>query len=252
MKAPPTRPEPSRLTFRAGAESDVGKVRADNQDRLICDDSLQLFGVADGVGGLPFGGEAAEVAVAGVRRRVAQADDRLDLGAVTRAVNQDVLDLGMRLAPHAGIATTLTWGMFRGNELHLAHVGDSRCYCLRSGALECLTSDHSVANEAKRRRERGETVFFSERDGNAITRCIGQPSEPEVDQLVRAVQPGDRYLFCTDGICRALAETDIRELMSWVLAPQQIVGSLIQMANARGGRDNATAVLIVVGLALGG
>lgn len=248
-EAQPPRLEPFRWKLTTFAATDVGKKRARNEDRFVCDETLQLYGVADGVGGLPAGADAAELAVTSLRRRVAAADAALDLTAITRELNSEVADAGTRLSPHAGIATTLTWGVFRGDALHLAHVGDSRCYCLRNGGLEALSSDHSVENEARQRRARGEVAFFSARDRNAITRCIGQPNALEVDQLVRPVQPGDRYLFCTDGICRAMGNADIKEILAWVLPPELIVGGLIDHANARGGWDNATAVLVVIGSA---
>jgi protein phosphatase len=71
----------------------------------------------------------------------------------------------------------------------------------------------------------------------------------EVDLLVRPVQPGDRYLFCTDGLTRELADADLKEMMGWTLAPEHMVRVLIELANQRGGRDNATVVLVIVGVA---
>lgn len=244
--------EPFRWGIKSVAATDVGTIRAHNEDRFVCDDALQLYGVADGVGGLPAGAEAAELAVTSLRRRVMAAGDAIDLAAITCDVNAEVTKAGTRISPHFGMATTLTWGVFRGEALHLAHVGDSRCYCLRSGVLEPLSSDHSFENEARQRRERGEIVFVSERNRNAITRCIGQPGDPEVDQLVRPVQPGDRYLFCTDGICRAMDDDEIKKILGGNLSPKQILGGLINLANARGGRDNATAALVVINPSDGG
>ena len=248
-KAQPPRLEPFRWSLRSVAATDVGRTRARNEDRFVCDGTLQLYGVADGVGGLPAGADAAELAVTSLRRRVTAAGSAIDLAAITRDLNAEVAQAGTRISPRLGMATTLTWGVFRGEALHLAHVGDSRCYCLRSGVLEALSSDHSVENEARQRRERGEVVFFSDRDRNAITRYIGQPEAPDVDLLVRPVQPGDGYLFCTDGICRAMADADLKEILGWGLAPDHILDGLINLANARGGRDNATAVLVFVGSA---
>lgn len=238
--------EPFRWMVRSAADTDVGTIRARNEDRFVCDNTLQLYGVADGVGGLPGGAEAAELAVTSLRRRVAAASDRMDLAAMTRELNAEVAEAGTRISPRFGMATTLTWGVFRGGALHLAHVGDSRCYCLRSGILESLSSDHSLENEARQRRERGEAVFVSDRNRNAITRCIGQPNAVEVDLLVRPVQPGDRYLFCTDGICRAMDDEEIKDILGWALSPEHVLGGLINLANARGGRDNATGVLAFI------
>lgn len=240
---------PFQMSLKSVAVTDVGWVRQRNEDRFLCDDDLQLYGVADGVGGLPGGAEAAQCAVEAIRRRMAADRQAINVGSITVAANEDVVELGSRFNPQAGIATTLTWGVFRGDLLHLAHVGDSRCYALRSGVLECLTMDHTVENEANARRARGENVWVADYNRHAITRCIGQPTEPDVDLIVRPVLAGDRYLFCTDGVTGALSDGDLKEIMSWILAPEHIARGLIELASQRGGRDNATAVLVIVGSA---
>lgn len=236
----------SAIRLRSAACSDIGRMRRENQDRLLCDDVFQLYGVADGVGGLPGGAEAAECAMETVRRCVAQSGSSPDVHSQTLAANAAVVDLGARLYPGAGIATTLTWGVFRGTSLRLAHVGDSRCYGLRSGRLDLLTSDHSLENEARLRRKKGEQVWVSERNRHAITRCIGQPAELEIDLVVRAAQAGDRYLFCTDGLTGLVGDSEIKERLEWAMAPEHIARSLVELANQRGGRDNTTVVVVFV------
>jgi protein phosphatase len=117
---------------------------------------------------------------------------------------------------------------------------------MRQGDLFCLTEDHSVENEAKRRRARGEVVYYSESQRGALTRCIGQALAPEVDLSDLPLQAGDRFIFCTDGITRMLAERDLREIAGKSDQPAEIVRGLVDMAVQRGGPDNATAVVFVV------
>ena len=234
--------------LRAACYSDIGKVRKENEDRVIFDEDLKLFGVADGVGGLPGGGEAAQETADRVTQgiRAAPEEGEIDLRTIVTQANDAVVALGMRLSPGLGIGSTLTVGCVRGGRLKLAHVGDSRAFAMRQGDLFCLTEDHSVENEAKRRRARGEVVYYSESQRGALTRCIGQAIAPEVDLADLPLRTGDRFIFCTDGVTRMLAERDLREIAGKSDQPAEIVRGLVDMAVQRGGPDNATAVVFVV------
>ncbi len=235
------------LTLHAAAATDIGRVRRENQDRFLLDAAGRLFGVADGIGGLPGGAEAAQLAVEAFARWMADdASPDPDLAAALRETNESVALLGRRISPAMGIGTTLTVASLAGNALRLAHVGDSRCYAWRAGALELLTEDHSVENEARRRRARGEQVYFQASQRGALTRCIGQPPPLEVDVSIRPLLAGDRYVFCTDGISRLIADPELRDLLAATEAPQAVVDRLVEVALRRGGPDNATAVAVYV------
>lgn len=234
------------MHLRSAALTDIGKIRRTNEDRVLRDEALQLYGVADGVGGLPGGAEAAQCAIEVVHHGVKHADGHPDLVKITIDANEAVAQLGFRFSPHFGIGTTLTWGLFRRGSLHLAHVGDSRCYAVRRGELECLTMDHSVENEAKARRAKGELIWVNEQHRNALTRCVGQTTPLDVDLLVREVEPGDRYLFCSDGITRMIRENEIIDFIGRNAPPEAIMRELVDVTNLRGGLDNATGVLVFV------
>ena len=169
--------------LRAAWLSNIGNVRKENEDRILFNETAQLFGVADGVGGLPGGGEAAQKAVDVVTEAVLAAgpDAELDFKAIVTAANEAVALLGQRISPGSGIGSTLTMGCIRHARMKLAHVGDSRAFSWRDGEIACLTEDHTVENEARRRRARGEVVYYSESQRGALTRCIGQMVPPEVD-----------------------------------------------------------------------
>lgn len=236
------------LSLRAAALSDIGRVRRENEDRFLMDEKARLFGVADGVGGLPGGGEAAQMAVeevASALQATPQNGD-LDLAAAVRQANQQVAALGQKISPAMGIGTTLTIGCLRQNALTIAHVGDSRCYAARKQEFSRLTEDHSVENEARLRRARGEVVYYHEANRNALTRCIGQPTPPEVDLITRLLVAGDRYVFCTDGVTRMLPDSELGSLLMSFDDPKAAIAEIVGLAVRRGGPDNATAVAVFV------
>ena len=235
-------------TLRAACFSDLGKVRRENEDRVLFDEAASLFGVADGVGGLPGGGEAAQETVNVVSAAVLATppDAELDLRAIVTLANDSVAALGVRMSPGLGIGSTLTMGCVRGRRLKLAHVGDSRAFSWRRGDFICLTEDHSVENEARRRRARGEVVYYSESQRGALTRCIGQIMAPEVDLVDLPLLPDDRILFCTDGVTRLMSEGEMRELVGKAADPDEIAHLLVDLAIERGGPDNATVVALII------
>ncbi len=235
------------LSLRAAALSDIGRVRRENEDRFLLDEKAGLFGVADGVGGLPGGAEAASQSVDDVARGVhASPEAEPDLVAIVHHANRSVGDLGQTISPAMGIGSTLTFGYIRGAKLRLAHVGDSRCYGLRGREFVRLTEDHSVENEARLRRARGEVVYYHESNRNALTRCIGQPTPPDVDLVDRPLEAGDRYLFCTDGITRMVGDAELAGLLEKAPNPEAAIKEIVTLAVQRGGPDNATGVVIFV------
>jgi protein phosphatase len=234
--------------LRSAALSDIGRVRRENEDRFINEAQALLFGVADGVGGLPGGAEAAqrcvEEIIAGIR--AVPAGTAPDLVAIVQRANHQVRAYGLLVSPGTGIGSTLTFGLVRDHALHIAHVGDSRCYGWRAGKIAQLTEDHSVENEARLRRARGEVFYYQEINRNALTRCMGQPGVPEVDVITRPLQAGDRYLFCTDGVTRLIRQAELGELMQAPGEPEEVLREIITLAIRRGGPDNATGVIVFV------
>ncbi len=236
------------LSFRAAALTDIGRVRRDNEDRFLKDDKALLFGVADGVGGLPGGAEAAQLTTEEIARALQAAPDRnnADLVKIVQATNELVSGLGRRISPSMGIGTTLTFGSICQNSFKLAHVGDSRAYVVHDGEFIRITEDHSVENEARLRRARGETIYYHEANRNALTRCIGQPTPPEVDLINRPLAVGQRYIFCTDGVTRMMPDSELGEMLIKSADPEAAVRDIVGLAVRRGGPDNATAVVIFI------
>lgn len=236
------------LSLRAAALSDIGRVRHENEDRFLLDESNRIFGIADGVGGLPGGAEAAQCAadeiISGLKNR--SADDEPDLVKLTRHANQAVASLGQTISRSMGIGTTLTFGCIHRDAMLIGHVGDSRCYFLRQGKFSQVTEDHSVENDARLARARGEIVSYHDMNRNALTRCIGQPSPLEVDVIRRPLAAGDRFLFCTDGVTRLVPDSELGVLLGKAEDPKSATSGIVNLAVRRGGPDNATAVVVFV------
>jgi protein phosphatase len=234
--------------IRAAALTDIGRVRRQNEDRFVCDEQAMLFGVADGVGGLPGGAEAAELAIQEIREGFSAGGGgaEVNLSQLAQRANSAVSALGLKISPAMGIGTTLTVGSIAKGAMKLAHVGDSRCYMARKTEFLRLTEDHSVENEARLRRARGEAVYYHDTNRNALTRCIGQPTRVDVDVISRPLATGDRYLFCTDGVTRVLPDPDLAQLVMKPADPASALRQIVDAVLARGGPDNATAVLVFI------
>jgi serine/threonine protein phosphatase PrpC len=236
------------LSLRAAALSDIGRVRRENEDRCILDEKARIFGIADGVGGLPGGGEAAQLTADQVIAVVGSLPGGVspDLVGAVHRVNEAVIQLGRKMSPTMGIGTTLTFGCVWQDALKIAHVGDSRAYGLRRDEIARLTEDHSVENEARLRRSRGEVVYYHEANRNALTRCIGQPTPPDVDIVTRILKAGDRYLFCTDGVTRMVTDPELGAMLGLPDNPRDAITEIVSLAVRRGGPDNASGVVVFV------
>lgn len=235
------------MTLDSASITETGYQRPTNEDRFINEMGLAVFGVADGIGGLPFGAQAAECAAYAIREAVRQNPASSDVIRITNYAHQAVRALSQHLSPDIGIGTTLTVGLIRGDRLNLAHVGDSRCYRLRDNTLECLTEDDTVEIESRRRRARGESVVIHESDRHTLTRCLGQPGN--VIPRLRTLQicPDDRYLFTTDGITRLVPDSELETMLrNTDDSLQQTLQNLVEAVLDRGAPDNATAVLVRV------
>ncbi len=242
--------------------TDVGRVRDHNEDSFLVDKKLNLFVVADGMGGHAAGEVASQMAARTVRDVLARERDMLHEfdaghGGVSRtdvlrllesAVQQActaVFNEGQKDESKRGMGTTLDALLLIGARGFIAHVGDSRVYLYRQGAIHQLTEDHSLINELLRRgrlsREQIERLQYK----NAVTRAVGVYESVEVDTLDFDVLKGDRFLLCTDGLSGYLEEAELARLFAET--PEDALSQrLIDLANERGGKDNITAVVVKV------
>jgi protein phosphatase len=234
------------MKLRSSALTDIGRVRPENEDSFLSDDTRHIYAVADGIGGLPSGAQASQMAIAALEKAFSHepAGHKADYDQILSEINRQVFILGRILSPQFGIGCTMTFAHLTGVKLHIGHVGDSAALRLRAKVLEQLTSDHTVENEMKERAARGEAMAMLMENRNALTRCIGQPPPLEAECLTHTVLPHDRYLLATDGITRFVAATEIRDIIAEAAEPAEAAARLIDLANQRGGLDNATAVIL--------
>ena len=215
------------MILNAYGASDVGKRRARNEDAFLIDEAIGLFVVADGMGGHAAGDVASRLAISAFRERL----PAVPIGDAILAANQAVWQQSRVDPAQNGMGTTLT-GMLRDpaskSSLTVGHVGDSRLYRLRGGNLEQLTLDHSIAGTSM------------------LTRAIGTQPDVEVDVFRTALEPGDRYLICSDGLTGMVHDEDLRAMLMEDKGLDAICGDLIEAANLRGGIDNITAIVVSV------
>jgi protein phosphatase len=234
------------MTLRSFALSDIGRVRPENEDSFFCNDKLHIYGVADGIGGLPGGAQASKTAVFALtdwfKHKVAPGP--FDYSSALAEANEKVFVLGRVLSPRTGIGTTLTMAHFENEQVVVLHVGDSFMFRLRTDLLDALTQEHNVENEMKARAARGQPTYMMAENRAALTRCVGQPPPLEGDIHAHNVESGDRYLICSDGVTRYVMPPELQRLLHAAATPEAICHRLVEIANKRGGADNATVVAV--------
>jgi serine/threonine protein phosphatase PrpC/CRP-like cAMP-binding protein len=247
------------------AATDIGRQRDHNEDNYLVDPKLKVFVVADGMGGHAAGEVASQISVHEVSRVVRENADVIERYAAQHDVNgrQEILAVmehavqtacasiyhrGQAEPDKRGMGTTTSALLIAGDRGFIAHVGDSRIYLLRQGQVHQLTEDHSLINELVRRgklkRDEIDSSPYSKYK-NAVTRAVGAYESVEADTLDFEVLPGDHFLLCSDGLHHYLKDSDVPEILTTddiADAPK----TLVALANAGGGHDNITAVVVRV------
>ena len=231
------------LAIRYAVRSDVGQLRERNEDSAYA--GARLLAVADGLGG-HAGGEVASAAVIDALRPL---DAELPAGQLLDALQHAVHQANESLQRIAesdpslqGLGSTLTAMLWSGSQLALVHIGDSRAYLLRGGELFQITHDHTRVQTLVDDGRLTPDEAASHPQRSLLLRAIdGKQSEPDL-QLHEAAA-GDRYLLCSDGLYTVVAADKLREVMTAVADPEQVVRQLVDLANAGGGPDNITCVV---------
>jgi PPM family protein phosphatase len=232
------------LRLIAGSATDVGRVRSGNEDAYLVDEGIGLIAVADGMGGHQAGEVASSTALEALRTAVTGGEAlREAIVFANDAVwEKSGADEGLR-----GMGTTLTAGtMAAGGTLLIGHVGDSRAYLLRDGGLEQVTSDHSVVAELIEAGELTQEQAELDPRRSMITRALGVEPGIDVDVIPLQLRPGDRVLLCSDGLTTMVREEEILAILRREVDPTRAAGALVDAANANGGADNITTVVVDV------
>lgn len=252
----------AQLVLRAGGATDVGQRRTHNEDAVLVRDDLDLYLVADGAGGHNAGEVASHLCARSMANyfgatirsthqspefnRFGMPNGARRLSAAVLKANRDIVEISRSSKAHRGMGTTLVAACFspRSGLLHVAHVGDSRCYRLRAGHLELLTKDHSLLTDVLEQRPELEDAVLSQLPKNVVTRALGMDETLRVSMRSFTLVEGDRYLLCSDGLSGPVPMPDLARALGSEATPEQLALRLIELANEAGGPDNIAALVL--------
>lgn len=254
-----------RLT--AAGKTDPGRRRENNEDFLLVRDDLNLFVVADGVGGGRTGEVASRLASLSMANFFeatqngawpdtyrAHVDSTLPaaaqrLAAAIRKANADVFTIASTREQHEKMTTTVVsaWIDPERAAIHIGHVGDSRCYRIRDGQITQLTRDHTLRNQARDEYPDIDETRIAQIPASVLYRAVGR--DADVDLTMQSLEPadGDRFLLCSDGVTKMMKDTQILDIVMASEGPAQACELIVDLANEHGGRDNITALMLWFG-----
>ena len=219
-----------------------GLVRANNQDNWLAEPTL--YGVADGMGGHRGGETASRVALQVFRNAIGQRKPDADLIRIAvEAANRRIYDMSAHDETLSGMGTTMSMIWQDNTRLLIAHVGDSRIYCLREGKLRQITNDHSFVAELVRNNIITPEMAKTHPQRNIITRAVGVDPFVQVDVMEEELLPGDVWLICSDGLHGMVEDAEIESILA-EMEPEEAAERLISRALENGGHDNVTFVLL--------
>ncbi len=243
------------------AATDVGRVRDHNEDRFAARPDLGLFMVCDGMGGHSAGEVAAELAVAVTaeflertardpdatwphRAEPGQGDEAGRLEVALRWANERIRAEAKRESAKSNMGTTVVAALLSPERSFIAHAGDSRAYLFRDGALRPVTSDHSLLEEFIRRSHPSAEAIRAFPYKNVVTRALGPAANVEIECSALDLRPGDLLLLCCDGLHGMVEDPAIAGILGGGSSLTESCSRLVDAANAAGGVDNVTVVLV--------
>jgi len=243
--------------------TDVGRKRAHNEDSLSISDDINLFLVADGMGGHNAGEVASSTAVETIMKFVRRcmedkeftwpfglnsnlSEEANILLTAIRIANRNVCLRAAERYEYSGMGTTIV-GLYMEKDMtaHIAHVGDSRAYLVRKGEIKPITMDHSWVNEQIQKNILTQKDARNHRWKNVITRALGNKLHVDIDLSTIDIEIGDYVLLCTDGLCTMVADADMLQIILNAQGQlEKACKNLVNAANEKGGLDNITVVLL--------
>jgi len=245
------------MNYKFCAKTDTGRARDNNEDSIAIDERTQLVVLADGMGGYNAGEVASGMATSFIKTELSRWLTEVGSVARSREVRRameicvDSANLAIynsaNANPHySGMGTTLVVGVFREDGLVLGHIGDSRCYRLRAGTLEQITRDHSLLQEQMDAGLITPEQAQHSTIKNLVTRALGVESGVLMEVNEHAVEIGDVYLLCSDGLSDMVSDTTIAKIMQGEGSLERQAQALVDAANDHGGRDNISVLLAEV------
>jgi len=246
-------PKPSvEPEIKAAALTITGPVREDNQDAVLAADcalpgtSGYLYAVADGMGGYAHGGMASALAVETIDQTIRETPHERPGKALRQGMdnaNLNVFKAAQNLS--AGrMGTTMTAAYILGDQLFLAHIGDSRAYLVRDGRAVCLTDDHTVVGDLVRSRLVSPEKVRTHAQRSILTRAVGLGLfiQPDIQQI--KLKPHDRLILCSDGVWSAIQDDDFSAIYQYVTSAEEASQALIHLALERATDDNCSVVAV--------
>jgi PPM family protein phosphatase len=238
------------VTLRLGQTAtltDTGRRRRHNEDAFVAEPPL--FAVADGMGGAQAGELASSLAAAALKDSQAPGgggEGRVD--ELIQQANRRVYERQSQDAAASGMGTTMTVALVEDGRVAFGHVGDSRAYLIRGGALEQLTEDHSLVAELVRSGKLSPEEAEGHPQRSVITRALGTDPDVDVDTFSIETKPGDLFLICSDGLTSMVDdETILEEVARNRHDLKSAAKALVRAANKGGGEDNITVVFFEIG-----
>jgi protein phosphatase len=252
--------------LQVAKQTDVGQVRDHNEDYIDADESRGIVVLADGMGGLNAGEVASSMSVHVVMDELTgfingtatlQADEVItgeELSLESKVVkttvekaNNAVFHVSQTQPKCRGMGTTIVATLFYDNKVTVAHIGDSRMYCMRDGRLAQVTKDHSFVQELLDKGLYTEDEARNSSQKNVVTRAVGIAPMVEVDVSDHDAQVGDLYLLCSDGLTDLVTDENIERIMlAFATNLEEMATQLVAIANASGGKDNISVVLVKI------
>lgn len=235
---------------RAAAVSHTGKIRSNNQDSGYA--GRELFVVADGMGGHAGGDVASAIAV----NRIREADGDYETASEAEFALQSALIAANSLLAETvfehpeltGMGTTVSALLRVGDEVAIAHIGDSRIYLFREGELSQVSVDHTFVQRLVDSGRITEEEAMVHPRRSVLMRVLGDvDASPEIDTLILATRPGDRWLICSDGLSGVVKNDDLLAALASKDAPKQVADRLVKQSLDAGAPDNVTVVILDIG-----
>lgn len=245
------------MIYKFCSHTDPGLARDNNEDSVIFDEPTGLAVLADGMGGYNAGEVASGMATAFIHsemtRWMTEAGRQAGPREIRRALeicvdnaNLAIFNSANTNAQYAGMGTTLVMGVFRDSRLVVGHIGDSRCYRLRQSEFVQITKDHSLLQEQIDAGLLTPEQAVTSLNKNLVTRALGVDDSVVLEINEHALETSDLYLMCSDGLSDMVLDAEIAKILEMPVPLELRAQYLIDAANARGGRDNITVLLVQV------
>jgi PPM family protein phosphatase len=249
------------LHIQAGARTDLGRVRKNNEDFYAIEPALHLYVLSDGMGGEAHGEVASQLAVQTILTHCKQAENSRTtpifgesspdvsertnrLASAIHLANRKVFEAAASNPEQSGMGATIVAAWIDAQRLSIAHVGDSRAYLLRAGSMEQLTADHSLVAEKVRVGILTPQEADASEMQSVLTRAVGTSSSVEVDTDEQALLVGDFVLLCSDGLTRMVTDPEIASTLLTSTSAQESAERLVDLANENGGADNISVIVL--------